>query len=178
MSRFDECCAIVFGEEGGHSNVKGDRGGNTMAGITQDIYNAYRKRCGKSPLLVEYSTPEERTSILLTDFWKPVHADVLPAPLDLVVFDMAVNSGPSTAVKYLQRALGVGDDGVVGPHTIDAVQEDAAAGRIPEVVSYFLSFRETFYRKCVDNDPEDGKFLDGWLNRIAFLRKLTNTEVA
>jgi len=40
-----------------------------------------------------------------------------------VAFDAAVNSGPSRGAKWLQAALGVAADGVVGPKTL------AAAGR-------------------------------------------------
>lgn len=35
-----------------------------------------------------------------------IHGDALPAGVDLVVFDGAVNSGLVQAAKWLQRALG------------------------------------------------------------------------
>jgi lysozyme family protein len=54
-------------------------------------------------------------------YWKPVRADELPEAVRYVLFDGAVNSGPAQAVRWLQRAVNVADDGVIGPKTLAAV---------------------------------------------------------
>ena len=60
----------------------------------------------------------ERLSLLLK---------ALPAGVDYAVFDFAVNSGPHRAAQFLQRVVGVSDDGRIGPKTIDAVDKMPAA---------------------------------------------------
>src|SRR5690606_25467387 len=49
-----------------------------------------------------------------------LRCDALPWPLALVTFDSAVNAGQGTAARWLQRALGVQADGIIGKHTIAA----------------------------------------------------------
>ena len=45
--------------------------------------------------------------------------DELPWALAVQVFDHGVNAGCSGAVKLLQGSLGVADDGVIGPITLE-----------------------------------------------------------
>lgn len=172
MSRFDTCLAAVLGIEGGASNHPNDRGGLTMAGVTQATYDAYRRRKGLPPRPVTQSTTVERADIYRSQYWTPVRGDTLPPPLDLVVFDMAVNSGPDRAIKTLQTALGVTVDGVFGAKTLQAVQEDAAAGRVDSLVRQVLAAREEFYRGIVARDASQKVFLAGWLNRLDTLESM------
>ncbi len=51
-----------------------------------------------------------------------MRGDELPAGIDYVLFDGAVNSGPVQSVKWLQRALGVRVDGVMGEATVAAAE--------------------------------------------------------
>ncbi|MDE2102307.1 MAG: hypothetical protein KGL39_33990 [Patescibacteria group bacterium] len=55
--------------------------------------------------------------------WSRIAGDALPAPIALVVFDEEINQGPSAAPRDLQKALGVAQDGVIGPETIKAALE-------------------------------------------------------
>jgi lysozyme family protein len=57
-------------------------------------------------------TRDEAKKIYKRDFWDKVNADSLPYGVSFQLFDFAVNSGMSTAIRYFQRALGVADDGV------------------------------------------------------------------
>jgi hypothetical protein len=103
---------------------------------------------------------------------------VLPPPLDLYVFDFAVNSGPGRAVKTLQGLLGVAADGDIGPVTIDALQEEVAAGLLPELCNNYLAARLDFVLDVADGPDdildmatdEQAVFLQGWRNRIEHLR--------
>jgi lysozyme family protein len=51
----------------------------------------------------------------------PIQADDLPDDLRFEVFDAAVNSGVRQAIRWLQRSVGVKDDGVIGPMTMAAI---------------------------------------------------------
>lgn len=54
-------------------------------------------------------------------YWSLVKGDSLPPGVSYVVFDGTVNSGVGQSVKWLQRALGIAADGIVGPQTLNAV---------------------------------------------------------
>ena len=172
MSRFDICLAAVSKLEGGASNHPADKGGLTMAGVKQATYDAYRRRKGLPPRPVTQSTQVERVEIYRAEFWTPVRGDAMPAPIDLLIFDMAVNSGPDRAIKTLQRALGVTADGVFGAQTLRALQEDTAAGQVGALVRQILDRREDFYRARVAKDASQQVFLAGWLNRLDALESM------
>ena len=172
MNRFDYCLAFVTSPqiEGGESNHSADRGGHTNHGITHKTYDQYRKNAGLHLRPVTFITDDEVKAIYRTMYWNVVKAGVLQPPLDLYVFDAAVNHGPGRAAKLLQRALGVNADGAIGPVTIGALQEEVAAGQLPELCRNFLAIRLEFYDQIVENDPSQKAFIRGWENRIEYLR--------
>ncbi len=90
-------------------------------------------------------------------YWNAVRGDDLPAGLDYAVFDFAVNSGPGRAVMALQRALGVADDGRLGPVTLAAL-----AGKDPTaLIADLCDDRMAFLRKL----STWGSFGKGWTSR-------------
>ena len=109
-------------------------------------------------------TPEQAISIYATHYWEPAKCPALPANLALVHFDAAVNCGVGQAARFLQHAVGVTVDGIVGPLTI------AAAWKAPEAIGAYFSVREAFYRRLAQANPAEGVFLQGWLNRLANLK--------
>ena len=77
---------------------------------------------------------------------------------------MSVNSGPDRALRMLQQAVGVNlVDGIFGPATMKAV----AAMASTDIVTRLNRARRAFYRSLVDRDPSQGRFITGWLNRVA-----------
>lgn len=127
-AKFKPALAVVHVYEGGYSNHPSDPGGVTLEGVIQRVYDGYRKRAGKPQrrltreMIGDPEWIEERNDIYRRQYWNAVHGDALPAGVDLVMFDGAVNSGPSQATKWLQRALGVKPDGDFGEATLDAVR--------------------------------------------------------
>lgn len=94
-------------------------------------------------------------------YWTAVRAEELPPELRYVMFDSAVNSGPGQAVRWLQDALNVRVDGVLGPLTLKAAQECNAL----RVTGLVLAQRLIF----MTNLPSWGMFSRGWARRIAAL---------
>lgn len=170
MNRFDYCLKFVLEREGGYSDHKNDNGGPTNHGITHKTYDQYRKNSGLHLRPVTFITSDEVTAIYRTMYWVPAKCGLLPDPLDLYVFDAAVNHGPGRAVKLLQRALGVADDGLLGPKTIGALHEEIQAGQLAELARNFLAIRQEFYDQIIDNDPSQKVFAKGWGNRLEHLR--------
>lgn len=61
-------------------------------------------------------------AIYYVDYWLAIRGDELPVPVALVLFDAAVNQGVRTAIRFLQAALGVNQDGLLGPQTMTAAR--------------------------------------------------------
>lgn len=111
----------VLAEEGGYSNHPRDPGGATNKGVIQRVYDGYRRGRGEAPRSVKLIADAEVTDIYRRQYWDKIQGDRLPPGIDLVVFDACVNSGPSQATKWLQRALGtVKVDGDLGEATVAA----------------------------------------------------------
>src|SRR5438874_13810924 len=106
MTPFDRALAFVLQWEGGYSKDPADPGGETKFGITLRSY---------PHLTIKNLTEEDARTIYLRDFWNFLHCDQMPSTLAFLVFDAAVNQGQGAAVLFLQHALGVKMDGVIGP---------------------------------------------------------------
>jgi lysozyme family protein len=128
--RFETCLARVLVHEGGWSNHPSDPGGATMKGVTQRVYDAWRKGHGLPPHSVRLISEAELAAIYRRQYWDKAGRG-LPVGLDYAVFDYAVNSGAAQAARDLQRVLGVEPDGIIGAMTIAAAQDSKA----PDIVS-------------------------------------------
>lgn len=151
--------AFTLAHEGGYSDNPRDPGGATNRGITLRTLAAWRHAdCTAAD--VQALTEAEARAIYRASYWNAVHADALPAGLDLMVFDFGVNSGPGRSARVLQEALGVVADGAIGPQTL------SAAARVPDMgalVGRIADAQETFYRSLDTFDA----FGRGWLARLA-----------
>lgn len=153
---FTTALALLLEHEGGFSDHADDPGGATRFGITEAVARrvGYRGDMRELPL-------ELAERIYLEEYWKPVRADELPHGVRYVVFDAAVNSGVGQAVRWLQRAVGVKDDGVIGPVTLAAVNQYPAEN----LRLAFLAQRLRFMTRL----PNWPAFSRGWARRIADL---------
>lgn len=117
--------------EGGNVDHPADPGGRTSRGVTQRVYDAYRVKNGKQKQDVYKASNAEVSEIYHDQYWKVAKCDELPSGVDLVVFDISVNSGPKRAYKILQAALrkrgntNCPVDGVPGMVTVQAVVDDS-----------------------------------------------------
>lgn len=114
----------VFTEEGGYVDNRKDPVGATNLGITISALPAWEGR-KVSKAQVRALTKDKATSIYKANYWDAIKGDDLPSSVDYAVFDFAINSGPARAVKFLQRVVGISDDGVAGAKTLAAVQRIA-----------------------------------------------------
>lgn len=168
-SGFSRALKAVLVHEGGKVDDPRDNGGRTNAGVTQRVYDGYRRRQGREPRDVYAMSQAERDSIYRQQYWNAVRGDDLPSGLDYVMFDGAVNSGPGQAIKWLQRALQpryTGKiDGIMGMATIDALDahpdHDALIGAICD--------RRMAFLKKLNTWPT---FKRGWTSRVAQVRKI------
>lgn len=121
--------------DGGYTNDPDDPGGETKWGISKRAYPNED---------IKNLTPERALQIYASDYWDKAGCDDIPFPLNVVVFDSAVNCGVGVARWWLKDALTVDD---------------------------YLEMRKGYYLGIVDRKPSQGKYLKGWLNRIGDLKK-------
>ena len=125
--------------EGGYGDDPADPGGPTNRGITLAELVAWRhlrldeSNAGALQDELKRITADEVSEIYLQNYWRPSGADRLPAGLDLMHFDAAVNQGVGTAIRLLQRAADTSPDGEFGPLTGAAV----AAAPIPAMLTRY-----------------------------------------
>lgn len=177
--RFLQCLKFVLKWEGGLSDDPDDPGGRTYRGVTQARYDQYRREKGLPLQDVAKMTEAEMREIYYFYYWQPSKAGLLPIPLDLIVFDTAVNMGVKTSAILLQRALNsllpqdswIPVDGVIGQKTLAAISWAVKLKGMQALCDAYLQRREERYRAIVRANPRLGKFLKGWLNRLNDLRK-------
>ena len=148
---FDKAFEHVIGVEGGYVNDPRDPGGETIYGITK---RDHPDLWVNGPPSIEVAKERYRSH-----YWHPVKADDLPWPLAMFVFDAAVNQGPGTAVKLLQKAANTIQDGILGNNTLAAIKRSNQT----ELCSLFLADRALRYTGTRNFDV----YGRGWLPKTA-----------
>jgi lysozyme family protein len=146
---FEQAFNRLLSSEGGYINDPADPGGETNWGISKRSY---------PDLDIKHLTREDAMAIYKRDFWDVLGEDVHPA-IKFQVFDFAVNSGITTAIRKLQSAIGVADDGHFGPVSAARLK----AMDVSDVLMRFIAERLDFWRR-LSTWPRFGA---GWAGRAA-----------
>jgi lysozyme family protein len=175
MIMLDQVLDDILVREQGFVNDPADKGGPTKWGITAKTLG-YWRQFGRDASAAEVAAlePWEAKLIYRHEYVTlPGFAVFLDRPSLLgVLADSAVLHSPFRAIQFLQRALGVKVDGVLGPVTIAAAQ--AQEPRELAVRCLMARLRYTGRRITDDLDdadkdgvPDNTEFAAGWINRIA-----------
>jgi lysozyme family protein len=130
---FDRSITFVLQSEGGYTCDPDDPGGETRWGISKRAY---------PDLDIKALTMEQAKEIYLRDYWQKAGCDALPWPLDLIVFDAAVNQGVSFAREMAHEC----DD-----------------------LANAMAYRLKKYSAIVAGRPKSLKYFRGWVNRVLLL---------
>ncbi len=179
----DEIITDVLKAEGwdSYTNDPADRGGPTKWGITQ---KAWSEMIGHAATEQEIKDINESAARI---FYNDIYViapgfDQLPYLIRPLVIDSGVNSGVRAASKWVQRAIGVKQDGWIGPITCQRAMEYNHISLFLKIVSY----RCKLYGRLVARDPQlkaaqdagfklQARFASGWNNRVMnFLEKLAD----
>lgn len=158
----DASIKLILKHEGGYVDHPRDPGGATNKGITIATFRRYIKPGGTKADLKKL-TEAQAIVVYKRQYWDRVMGDSLPSGVDYAVADFAVNSGPSRAVKYLQRIVKVSQDGLIGPVTLRAVEDED-----PRYIIERLCDDRLVFLKRLRTWPTFGR---GWARRVSEVRE-------
>ena len=163
-NKFSEALEVILHHEGGYVNHPKDPGGMTNMGVTKRVYEEH-VGYGVSEHTMQNLTKEDVEPIYKKNYWDRVKGDNLPEGLDLCIFDFAVNAGPGRAAKFLQKLIGVTQDGGIGPQTLGALQsaigEDVRT-QTREMIEKYQNERHNYYQSLSTFET----FGRGWTRRV------------
>ena len=146
---FEKAVDLILRLEGGYSIDAQDRGGETKFGVSKRAF---------PHINIKDLTKEDAIEIYRIYYWDKIRIGEMPPEVRLAVFDCAVNQGHIRAVSFVQKSLGVLNDGIVGPVTLAAFSEQS-----PKLfLSNFVMRRFEAYAK---ND-QWSVYGRGWMKRL------------
>lgn len=157
---FDIAFERLIGHEGAYTEDPRDPGNWTggLVGVGLLKGTKFGIAAASYPELdIKSLSLEQAKAIYKRDFWDCI-GRAHPA-IAFQVFDAAVNHGRGNAIRFLQRAIRVADDGQFGPASQAALQRMDHN----DVLLRFLAFRFKFWAQLKKFDD----FGRGWVNRGA-----------
>lgn len=162
MNSFDKAFDRLMGHEGNFTDNPKDpgnwTGGKAGSGVLRGT-NWGIAASSYPTIDIKSLTRDDAKEIYRRDFWAYLDADTLPDGVAFQLFDFAVNSGMSTAVRAFQRSLGLADDGLWGPKSALAAAKQGESDLILGLCAERLDFMTRL--SGWDN------FGKGWARRIA-----------
>lgn len=149
LNHIKEGLEFVGKWEGGYVDHPNDPGGATNRGVTQRTYDAWRKSKGQPTRSVKELTKDEEVLIYYELYWSKAGCSELDYPMNIAVFDTAVNCGVGRATHWLKKAA--------------------------DVMAY-LKLRENHYIELAKNE-KNRVFFKGWMNRLRDLQKLVEIGI-
>lgn len=161
---FDKAFARLIGLEGKFSDNPQDDGNWTggRQGRGELKGTKYGIAARSYPHLdIQNLTLDQAKAIYLEDFWNLIGQ--AHGAVKFQLFDAAVNHGNGNAVRMLQRAVNVADDGAWGPLSQAALEAMESSGGHNDVLLRFLGYRFLFWASLQKFDT----FGRGWTRRGA-----------
>ncbi len=161
--------------EGGLSLETADRGNyvngvlvGSKYGVTAPALASHRKVPVSSITkdVMAALTMQEAAQIGVDSFYHTCGIDSLAwNRVTASVMDFSWGSGPGRAARFLQKMVGVTQDGQIGPATDAAFNTFCAQYGEDGAAREWGAVRDGWYDTIVANDATQGRFLNGWKNR-------------
>ncbi|MEI7661526.1 MAG: glycosyl hydrolase 108 family protein [Bacteroidota bacterium] len=156
----------IFKWEGGFVDDPLDHGGATNMGVTLSTWRqvGYDKD-GDGNIDAEdmkLLTRDDATVVLKKFYWDRWKADhIQNQSVANILVDWVWASG-KWGIIIPQRILQVEDDGIVGDHTIQALNDADQQDFFDQV----MEARTTFIDDIISREPAQERFRKGWMNRL------------
>lgn len=156
--KFKKAFNYMLKNEGGYVNSSADPGGETKYGISQRSY---------PNLNIRQLSLKDAQKIYFCDYWlKGKFEQISDDTLAIQLFDLSTNLGIKAETIVLQRALrsvgiNVQEDGLLGPVTLSATNNADPQALLAAIKSEAAGY----YRLIAAKNPQQQKFLSGWLRR-------------
>ena len=158
---------LLIGHEGGYSNNPDDPGNWTGGARGQGQLKGTKfgiSAASYPQLDIVNLTLTEAEDIYERDYWGKGGCPDCPPRLAFHVFDAAVNNGVGAAVRWLQSAVGAGQDGVYGPQTKAAVERAIARDPDDLDIAAEVHAQRLHFVAGLSTWPTFGR---GWSRRLA-----------
>jgi len=172
MAQFKPAFQNSVLNEGGYANDPQDPGGETYKGIARNIWSKWqgwtiidqlKKQSGFPAILSQDSDLQELiTEFYLVNFWNKIKGDDIgDQQVAESIFDFAINAGVGTSATLAQLVTGVKADGIIGPHTVEAINQF----HNKHFLAAFTVAKIARYVTIVKKRPTSRKYFYGWVIR-------------
>ena len=176
-SKFNSVIGKSFDFEGGYSNNKYDRGGETNYGITKIFMEQYKKALPDGKVKPIKEITKEDAYNMYNAMWNQHNLGyVKDKSIAVLLNDYMINSNEWEVAKRVQEILNkkgheIKVDRIIGPKTIEAINKTDRIWLIEEI----LMDRYKNYRKQVKLRPTQETFYEGWINRLNKIAELVGS---
>ncbi|MFW6409542.1 MAG: glycoside hydrolase family 108 protein [Halanaerobiales bacterium] len=162
---FQEALKHVLEFEGGYSDHEADSGGKTRYGITEKV----ARKHGYEGDMKDFDVNRAK-EIYYRAYWKEQnYHKIKDKHIAIEMFDQAVNMGPKTANKNLQKSYNIltkdniAVDGIIGSQTLWAINNY----KRPDYIFNMLNaYQARHYINLVEDDESQKVFIKGWIKRV------------
>lgn len=167
MAKFEDFAGKLLRLEGGYVNHPLDKGGPTKYGVILSVWQEHGRDKDRDGDIdsedIKLLSQEDARYIAKKIFWDYFLADSIKnSSVAEFIVDWGYNSGRKTVAKIVQRLVKVGEDGIVGPKTLAAINSADQ-----EMLFYAMQIeRKVFLNNIIKRKPDQIVFYDGWMNRV------------
>lgn len=159
---FDTAFERIVLNEGGYQCDPSDRGNWTGGRV--GVGELKGTNCGIAAMTypdldIKNLTDDQIRAIYYEDWYCALHLNEFRPAMQFQMLDAAVNHGFARAARFLQRAVGVSADGIIGPKTMKATKETD----LNDLLMRFISKRIDFYTRISTFD----QYGRGWMRRVS-----------
>ncbi len=159
---FNNIIKFTLSYEQYKTNNPKDPGGLTIWGIASKYHPVAVARMDKMTVEESKNTAIE---IYFNEYWSAGNCDKLPPITAQAHCDGCVNPGIGAAVRFVQKVVGVVEDGSFGPGTKKAVDIYVSKNDDKTFANAIIDLRKEYY----DNKHNE-TFGKGWANRVRDLK--------
>lgn len=177
-SKFNSVIGNSFDLEGGYSNNRHDRGGETNHGITRIFMEQYKNALPEGKAKPIKDITKEDAYNMYNAMWNQHNlGHVKDKNIAFLLNDYMINSNEWKVAKRVQDILNqkghsIIVDGLFGPKTLEAINNTDKKWLIEEI----LQDRYKNYRKQVQDEQSQIHNFKGWINRLNKIAELVGSK--